>query len=251
MITDSTPFSKQVTKDALEHAQEVYPQESCGLVLNGMYQPCKNVADSPEKTFKIAPTTVAKAMKSGTLDGVWHSHPEGMPNPSITDMEQQIATNVPWGVHVFDGGVEPNYLSTFTWGDHTLKVPLLERSWVSGIYDCFGLIRSYFFQVEGWKMADFAREGDWWDHTVQENFRRRLDSLKEFEVLPAVAIPQVGDVVLMAIRSSDPNHFGVISREDMLLHHMSGSLSSERPFVTLQGTITHLLRRKGRVGDKT
>jgi len=70
------------SKDAFQHAQDVYPQECCGLLLNvegnEIYWKCKNISASyKEKSFVIDPIDYANGEDLGEVLGIIHSHPEG------------------------------------------------------------------------------------------------------------------------------------------------------------------------------
>lgn len=247
MIVDTlNPFSKKVTNDALQHAKEVFPEEAAGLVVAGQYCPATNTAERPEEDFEISKEEVAKAYKTGHLQGVWHSHTQGQNSPSMNDMKHQIGMGLPWGIHVLEAGAQgPNFVNTITLGDHTLKAPLEGRQWVSGVFDCVNLIRSYFLQEKKLLIPDFARDVEWWDGSSGSPFETLLPEYeKQFHVLPPEVPLELDDIVVMALRSSHPNHFGVLTEDQIVLHHMIGSLSAKRPFVTLQATLTHVLRLK-------
>lgn len=246
IIETPNPFSQKVTNDALQHAKEVFPQEAAGLVVDGKYCPATNRADSPEDDFEIPKEEVAAAYATGKLQGVWHSHTKGQNSPSRVDMQSQIGMGLPWGIHVLEPGQDgPSFVNTLTFGDHLLDTPLEGRTWVSGVYDCVSLVRSYLYQTKGIVIPDFARDVDWWDESSGSPFLEVLPRYEEYlHTLPAETPFEVGDIVVMAIRSSHPNHFGVILEPAVILHHMHGTLSSKRPFVTLQGAVTHILRTK-------
>ena len=84
--------------DAIKHAQAVMPQESVGLVVDGKYWPCGNIADDPKQNFVLNPSDYAQAMLSGTIEAVVHSHPEGTP-PSPLDRKACRQTKLTWYVY--------------------------------------------------------------------------------------------------------------------------------------------------------
>ena len=84
--------------DAAKHALNKAPEESVGLVVDGKYWPCRNMADSPEKHFVLSPWDYARAMMAGTIQAVVHSHPQGTP-PSDFDRKACTQTKLPWYVY--------------------------------------------------------------------------------------------------------------------------------------------------------
>ena len=83
--------------DAEAHAARSYPRESCGLVVNGQYWPCRNAADVPENTFVLEPRDYAIAAMMGKVEAVVHSHPQGGP-PSESDQTVCSQGSVPWHI---------------------------------------------------------------------------------------------------------------------------------------------------------
>lgn len=79
------------------HAAEQFPEEACGLVVDGDYWRCRNIADNPEQDFVISPVDWARAMLSGTIEAVVHSHPDGGP-ASEADMRACTGTKLPWHI---------------------------------------------------------------------------------------------------------------------------------------------------------
>ena len=68
--------------DAFKHAQECFPEECCGLIINNKgvekYWKCKNISKNyKEKSFVIDPLDYANGEDSGEVLGVVHSHPNG------------------------------------------------------------------------------------------------------------------------------------------------------------------------------
>ena len=83
-----------------------WPNESCGLLLRRrneawphkqqtFYQAHSNLATDPRRHFRISPVVMRKALDSGELLAVVHSHPDGF-GPSEADRRAQKAMGVPW-----------------------------------------------------------------------------------------------------------------------------------------------------------
>jgi proteasome lid subunit RPN8/RPN11 len=85
-------------REAVRHAEEQYPKESAGLVVNGSYFPCRNIADRPEESFVISPVDYGRAMCAGVIEGVVHSHPQGTP-VSHYDRKACSQSKIPWYIY--------------------------------------------------------------------------------------------------------------------------------------------------------
>ena len=48
---------------AKQHALQKAPNESCGIVVNDVYYPCKNISDTPKDNFAIHPKDFLRAKK--------------------------------------------------------------------------------------------------------------------------------------------------------------------------------------------
>ncbi len=84
--------------DAEQHAFESAPSEACGLVVDGQYFRCRNIADDPCLDFVLDSRDYALAALTGTIEAVVHSHPQGGPASDV-DLESCKGTKLPW--HVF------------------------------------------------------------------------------------------------------------------------------------------------------
>ena len=88
----------QFRNDAEQHARQSVPHECCGLVVEGVYRKCRNIAVDPCKSFVIHPQDYLDAARTGHIEAVVHSHPEGG-GPSDADMNGAKYTEIPW--HIF------------------------------------------------------------------------------------------------------------------------------------------------------
>ena len=83
---------------AEEHALEVAPKECCGVVVDGQYWRCRNIADKPENDFILDPRDYALARTFGPIQAIVHSHPQGG-TASEADLKAQKQTKLTW--HIF------------------------------------------------------------------------------------------------------------------------------------------------------
>ena len=83
--------------DAEQHAARCAPNEACGVVVDGKYWPCRNIADDPCADFVIEPKDYAVAAMFGAVQAIVHSHPEGG-TASEADRRACTGTQVPWHI---------------------------------------------------------------------------------------------------------------------------------------------------------
>ncbi len=216
-------------------ARARYPQESCGLLLSdGGYLACPNVASDPRTAFVI-PVDFWTA-HAGQVAAVVHSHPDGPDHPTARDMAGQVATDVPWVLVATDG---ETVSAPIVWGGD--PPPLLGRSFVHGVTDCYALIRDWYRLERGVTLPEFPRDAEWW-FSGGDLYRQGF-AVAGFA---AVSLDDVrpGDVVLMQVRSPVPNHGGVLLDDGLLLHHLTGRLSRREPYGPWRRMVTHVLRHE-------
>ena len=115
-------------EDALIHAKNVDPTESCGLLLNikgkEKYYPCHNLSTTADQCFIIDPEDYIKGSNLGDITAIVHSHPISRPIASQADKISCEQSNLPRHI------VNPK---TEEWGYYEpcgYKPPLFGRSWV-------------------------------------------------------------------------------------------------------------------------
>ncbi len=83
---------------AEEHALEMSPRESCGVVVEGKYWRCRNIAANAENDFCLDPRDYAMARLYGKLEAIVHSHPRGGP-ASEADLKAQKQSQLTWHIY--------------------------------------------------------------------------------------------------------------------------------------------------------
>ncbi len=218
---------------ALEHARAEYPRESCGVLVNGAYFPCSNMAKTPTEHFIICESDYRQALEAGEVQAIIHSHPDESAAPSLADLSACEETALPWAIIEVREGVA----GVVSWTEPSgYKAPILGRPFVHGVHDCVSILLDFYAREMGQAFTNPEREDEWWNKG--ENLY--LDNLPVygFEQLPDGTELQRGDIILMQIKSKVPNHAGIYIPGGILesepsgypvpcciLHHMHGQLS--------------------------
>jgi proteasome lid subunit RPN8/RPN11 len=89
-----------------EAAIAARPREACGLIAGKGVQaqqilPADNVAANPHHFYEIDPTALAKYLPALEREGrsliaFYHSHPQGDPIPSATDIAESTYSDIPY-----------------------------------------------------------------------------------------------------------------------------------------------------------
>lgn len=208
-----------------EHTAREYPREACGVICQSggqlRYFPCLNTASDPADHFTINPEDYARAEDWGEVIGIFHSHPDATSRPSETDKAQCDLTELPWHILSWPEGD----LRTIYPRD---ELPLIGRPFVLGVYDCWGLIMSYYRQEHGIELHDYRVNYHWWEEGHAENFYQ--DCWYEAGFREFAGPPQPGDMVIMQVSAPRWNHAGILLGGNMLLHHLYGHQSGRTPY---------------------
>ena len=231
------------------HAEAAFPQESCGLVIEGLdghtYLPCENIAPHPARAFRIDDALVLSHLKAGTLTAVIHSHPAPFAEaPSRADMQTQLDLAVPFGIVPV---AEGEAADPFFWGEGVPVPALIGRPYRHGVTDCYAVIRDWFRLERDLVLPDYARGFGWWAGDAHADLYVRHFAAAGFvEIDPGNA--QIGDGLLIAIRGV-VCHAGVICEPGVMLHHAAGDqaydatrLSKRDPAARWAAHIRHVVR---------
>lgn len=226
-------FGSQVEFDAREHALSLWPEESCGVVRDGVYVSYENRSQDKMSSFLLPTEAIVGAQ------AVVHSHaaPRHQPWPTASDMIGQRQSAVPWGIVTTDGQSAHPML---WFGEHLLDYQLVGREFVPGVFDCYSLLRAYWWQNRQTVLPDFPRDAEWWEHggdLLLENF-----AAAGFAVVGKGDVKE-GDVVLMKIRSPVVNHCGIVLQGGLVLHHLAHRLSRREPLGPWMSYTEKVVRR--------
>ncbi|MCI8210773.1 hydrolase Nlp/P60 [Pseudomonas sp. S25] len=216
------------------HAMAEYPRECCGLVIREsrkqLYVPCRNTASSPSEHFRLSPEDYASAEDRGTILAVIHSHPDCPPQPSEADRASCEASGLPWHIiEVRKGDDDQVRIGQMASLEPTgYQTPLIGRKFAHGVHDCLSIILDFYRREMGIELGNYDREDGWWErggnlyleHLPEAGFER-------------VGSPEHGDIVLMQVRSTVPNHAGIYLAD--------GVLKTEPEHYPAPGTILHHL----------
>lgn len=236
-------------QEIIAHAEDAFPEECLGVIIDDRYVRLQNVSPTPETNFEMSLEDEDRYGFSGQGDkpqAVVHSHPDGPLYPTYTDMVAQIAGEVPFVMVAHDERIGWDF---FEFGDHILDLPLEERVFRHGCTDCFGAERAWFWQKWGVKFPDIPRRDGWWEpvladpddpesEVLERPANLYADYFKEwgFVQLTADQIEaglQVGDVFFyklhrgntLAKARSLETHGGVYVGDGRIYHHLPNRLS--------------------------
>ena len=213
-------------QEALVHAKEQDPKESCGLLIEikgkEKYFPCKNLSTYSQQCFIIDPEDYVKAEDSGKVLAVIHSHPVTPPVASQADIISCEQSGLVWHI------VNPK---TEQWGFYKpsgYKPPLIGRHWVWGITDCWSLVRDWYKENLGITLRDWDRPTTP-EEFIQNPMFEKCAWRTGFRQLRPEEKLENGDLLFMSIMATGLNHVAIFLDGDVL-HHLADRISCKEPY---------------------
>jgi proteasome lid subunit RPN8/RPN11 len=236
-------FGGDIDTAVRDHAKEEYPNESCGLIVDDYYFPCKNIHKEPENHFRIDPKDSLKAHNAGEVRAVVHSHSMDHAWPSPDDMRMQVQSKLPWGIVVLRENLSTE--GPYYWGSRELwpKQPYEGRPFIYGAQDCYSLCWDYYMNEFEIELPIVPRKWGWWED--EKNIF--VDMYEEAGmVLVDITDIKPGDMLYMTVGISNgiSNHSGIYLGNNLILHHLVNRLSRREPFVNWRDSVTHVIRHK-------
>ena len=213
-------------KEALLHAKNEDPKESCGVLLNirgkEKYFPCRNLSMTSHQCFILDPEDYVKADNLGEIIAIVHSHPVTPPAASQADQLACEQSGLKWHI------VNPK---TEVWGytePKGYKAPLIGREWAWGVSDCWSLVRDWYKEELKIELRDWHRPTTLQDFNNDPMFescawRTGFRELRSDEKL------ENGDLLFMSILANGLNHVAIFLDGDVL-HHLTDRLSCKEPY---------------------
>lgn len=238
---------------AIAHAIQEFPHESCGLLVLvddvETYVPCKNLAQTKSEHFVLCPRDYARCEDMGTIVGVVHSHPNEAARASMADQVACETSNLPWyilSVHKDETGTIVSTQDTAI-VPTGFKAPLVGRPFAHGVLDCYTLIKDWYKEEMGVELRDYERSDQWWERG-EDLYMRHYEEAGFEQVVDETLV--IGDVIIMQIRSKEPNHAAVYIGNGQILHHLYGRLSTRDVYGGYWKETTRLVvRRKKDAAD--
>lgn len=102
---------------------------------------------------------------------------------------------------------------------------LLGRPYVPGVCHCFKLVRDFYALNFGIEIGDYAIPMDW--NANELNLIEMIHEREGFEKVADWSLKTLrpGDVLAVAVRSRNPNHFCIYVGGNEILHHPLDELS--------------------------
>jgi proteasome lid subunit RPN8/RPN11 len=230
------------------HFLSCFPREGCGVVVNNKFEACENVYDKEElHNFRIRRGDYFKHDKDHGVQAVIHSHTHSdkqfdVRTPTMSDMEGQIRTAVPWAIVATSDG---EHVSPPLWFGLKEPAPIEGRFYMHNVYDCLTCVLDYVkinFDVD---CEVVPRPMQW------ENLSKNLivDNVETcgFHELPRdtkISDLREGDAILFKVQASYVNHCGVVAEDGMFWHQMMGRYTKKDHIARWEKQIAAFVRHE-------
>lgn len=212
-----------VADEMFSWAKSEYPKEMCGVIVFDeqlQFIPINNLADKygvdERDAFVMCPRTYSSIDEHNNIVAIVHSHPDSNTAPSEHDKIRCNQGEIPWVIISYPD----KDINIIHPTDE--KQPLLGRTFIHGVQDCWSLVRDYYKEVFNIHLNDYERQDEWW-MKGEDLYLDNLESEGFIEI--SEKDMQVGDVLFMQIESPTTNHAAVLCEDGMIIHHLYGKPS--------------------------
>ncbi len=190
-------LTAKLKKAILAHAEQCYPFECCGVVVDSKYITCRNIAED-QNQFEIHPEDLADAEDFGEIQAYVHSHPDATAQASDLDLIQIELHKKPWIICAYPD------VEFQVYEPSGYQAPLIGRNYHHGYQDCYSIVRDFYKRELGIELMDFERVDGWWNDKDGKSLY--LDNFKKAGFYE-VGEPKYGDMLVCNIgRTEHPNH---------------------------------------------
>lgn len=190
-------LTAKLKKAIMAHADECYPNECCGVIVNNEYIHCRNISDQKDQ-FEIHPEDLADIEDQGDIQAYVHSHPNATAKASDLDLLQIELHQKPWVICAYPE------LDFQIYQPSGYLAPLVGRNYIHYWQDCYALVRDFYQRELDVILPNFERKLEWWEDQKHpslliENYQRAG--------FYEVDVPKYGDMLICRVgRTEHPNH---------------------------------------------
>lgn len=215
-----TKIKNNLTKLTKENPDK----EICGIFYVNYdtfnYFNCKNISTTPHNSFEIGAEDFIKAENSGDVVGVFHSHINE--TSEFSENDKNLAHQL--GLPIFCYSEFDKKMREYRPDNYTCN--LYQRQFIRGYYDCYSLIRDYYWNNFKFLLDDFDRDNDFEDgktSIMQDNF-----ALQGFYIPENQIDLKEHDLILYkSIQNPYPQHLEVFIGDSKVAQHLLNRLSGK------------------------
>lgn len=230
-------------------AREEYPKECVvGITAKGIAIKLENIAADPINDFEVD----SKNFIDKGYVALVHSHTiQEVPlaikglyvdgrTPSELDIHTQMNLDIPFGILA----VDQHEVTDIIWFPN-LDADMFTQPYISGVNDCYELVRKYHYQKWGTILPRIAYHVTWWEDNPNlywQNFAKH-----GYYEVPLSEIKE-GDLVMLKIMGHDKpaTHAAVYVGGDEIIHHAANRFAQKDYLSKWSTRMTAVLRHESR-----
>jgi len=197
--------------------------EVCGFLLierdSLCLMPARNMARDIQNTWMISEVDYSKAIATGRLFGLYHSHVLDDDQFSKEDKRTADLAELPMLLYSLKVN-KFNYYRPLS----AIR-PYENRAFILGVQDCGSILTDYYARELGVEIAHVTR----FPRVIEEGFGDMPTFFNEQFYVVEDRIPQKHDFLVFSIRGNEKqNHVGVYLGDNLMLHQLFGRPSSRQ-----------------------
>jgi cell wall-associated NlpC family hydrolase len=160
---------------------------------------------------------------------------------TITDEERLEMNQIKKPFVIFGSTVDRS--ESFLPDRYTENAPFLNRPFWHGVFDCYTLLRDYYYRIwDLWLPTNLNRPFNWWNQGPHLYSAENAGAVNFYKVHKIKKY----DAIIFNLGGAAPNHGAVvIDDNNTLLHHLGGRFSCVEPLSsTLRQNISTVYRSK-------
>lgn len=228
-----------------EHTLNAFPNEAVFVItLDDELHILDNIANDPENYFEVELGDLHNQLKylihSHTFrDGdnalKFEGHMVDPRMPSKMDMQLQLLLDIEFGILSCNG----REVSDILWYPD-LNHPILNNEYISGIHDCYSIIRRWYYQNKNIILDEHPRDFLWWNDNPDIYLNCFKYGWEEINVNDM----DIGDMLIFRIGRYE-SHGGLYIGDGKFIHHMNRQLSRTENLSGWMKRLSRVVRYKG------
>lgn len=231
-------LNKDTVNDAIDHAVNMFPNESCGAIIDNKYISFKNESETPESSFQIKDDLWFTYYINDKIDCIVHSHND-CNRASLVDQQQQQELCIPSLII----NLKDNLLcDCIVFGENSIA-PLDARPFFYGAFDCFSLVRDFLKLKYSVEIPNPPHKWEFWAYGDDVVERTLNDTSLPFIDVGLPKSYELGDVLLYKHGGTKHiNHMGVYCDNGMVFHHVLNNISGKYPIMFMRKYLYKVMR---------
>ena len=217
-------LNQSAVDNAIQHAMDEFPNESCGAIVNGTYIRFINESSDPSNSFEIKDDRWFEYYVANKIDCLVHSHNNSRV-ASVLDQIQQRELDIP---SLIINLKHKSLMDCIVFGNKDIP-PLDGRPFFYGAFDCISLVDDYIYTKYKVHIPHPPHEWGFWSEG-KNFFESYIDETIPFRDVPITEI-KVDDILFYNIDGTRfINHIAVVASDNgEVYHHMYNSVSGKYP----------------------